>query len=431
MQVVSGESLAVRTADAEGMGAPAGCGPRVWVERLQLSDFRNYRSLQLSLRPNPVVLTGSNGAGKTNLLEAVSLLTSGQGLRRVPYPELARMGATRWTVAARLVTPLGPLNIGTTLAAPPESRRPDQAGRNPGRIVHIDGTKQSGSGILAQHVEMVWLLPAMDGLFTGPAADRRRFLDRLICGLDPSYRSLLGQFERAMQQRNRLLADGARDGSRFAAFERIMAEAGVAIAAARAVAVAELTSAIGARRNAAIGALFPWAGLTLVGTLETELGVRPAVEVEDAYCELLERERPCRVPDAGWTASIRPRRRARSQANAGRGMLHRGAESPADRDRACPLRRCETAPTRHGADPAARRNRRPSRPSAQSRTACRNHRPQHSGLDVRHRSRGLLSPGRRGTIFALGRGPDSPPRSSLIGSAASQDKTLKSHIIFR
>jgi DNA replication and repair protein RecF len=291
MQVVSGESLAVRTADAEGMGAPAGCGPRVWVERLQLSDFRNYRSLQLNLRPNPVVLTGSNGAGKTNLLEAVSLLTSGQGLRRVPYPELARMGATRWTVAARLVTPLGPLNIGTTLAAPPESRRPDQAGRNPGRIVHIDGTKQSGSGTLAQYVEMVWLLPAMDGLFTGPAADRRRFLDRLICGLDPSYRSLLGQFERAMQQRNRLLADGARDGSRFVTFERIMAEAGVAIAAARAVAVAELTSAIGARRNAAIGALFPWAGLTLVGTLETELGVRPAVEVEDAYCELLERER--------------------------------------------------------------------------------------------------------------------------------------------
>ena len=292
MQAVSGDSLAVRPADADRMGAAASFRPRIWVERLQLTDFRNYRGLQLNLGPSPVVLTGSNGAGKTNLLEAISLLTSGQGLRRAPYPELARMGAKRWTVAARLVTPLGPLNIGTALAVgPPESRRADDPGRNPGRIVHIDGAMQSGSGVLAQHVEMVWLLPAMDGLFTGPASDRRRFLDRLICGLDPSYRSLLGQFERAMQQRNRLLADGARDGSRFTAFERIMAEAGVAIAAARAVAVAELAAAIAARRNAGIGALFPWAQLTLVGTLETELGAQPAIEVEDAYCGLLERER--------------------------------------------------------------------------------------------------------------------------------------------
>jgi DNA replication and repair protein RecF len=292
MPAISSESLAVRPADQLGaaVGSPS---KRVWVERLQLTDFRNYRSLQFNLGPSPVVLTGANGSGKTNLLEAVSLLTSGQGLRRVPYLELARMGATRWTVAARLVTPLGPLNIGTALAeAPLESRRGDQQpGRNPGRIVHLDGARQSGSGTLAHHVEVVWLLPAMDGLFTGPGSERRRFLDRLICGLDPSYRSLLGQFERAMQQRNRLLADGARDGSRFVAFERIMAEAGVAIAAARAVAIAELRAAIGARRNAGIGALFPWAELTLVGTLETELGSQPAVEVEDAYCELLARER--------------------------------------------------------------------------------------------------------------------------------------------
>ncbi len=294
MRVASGESLAVHPADAAGTDATSSSAPkRVWVERLQLTDFRNHRSLHLSLGPSPVVLTGPNGAGKTNLLEAVSLLTSGQGLRRVPYPELVRMGAMRWTVAARLVTPLGPLNIGTALAAPTAaSHRPDhQPGRNPGRIVHIDGATQSGSGALARHFEMVWLLPAMDGLFTGPASDRRRFLDRLICGLDPSYRSLLGQFERAMQHRNRLLADGARDGSRFVAFERVMAEAGVAIAAARAVAVAELAAAIGARRNARIGALFPWAELTLIGTLEAELGTRPAIEVEDAYCELLGRER--------------------------------------------------------------------------------------------------------------------------------------------
>jgi DNA replication and repair protein RecF len=295
MRVSFGEEPAVRPAAAGNPpGAASGLAPtRLWVERLRLTDFRNYRCLQLNVGPSPVVLTGANGSGKTNLLEAVSLLGSGQGLRRAPYPELARIGATRWAVAARLVTPLGPLDIGTGLAAGPGdgSRLDRQASRSPGRIVRIDGAAQAGSGTLAQHVEMVWLMPAMDGLFTGPASDRRRFLDRLICCLDPGYRSLLGQFERAMQQRNRLLAGGARDGARFVAFERVMAEAGVAIAAGRAVAVAELVAAIGARRDGGIGALFPWAQLALIGTLETELAARPAIEVEDDYCALLGRER--------------------------------------------------------------------------------------------------------------------------------------------
>src|SRR6185295_3635260 len=164
-------------------------------------------------------------------------------------------------------------------------------GRNTGRIVRVDGETQTGSGVLADHVEMIWLIPAMDGLFTGAASDRRRFLDRLISCLHPSYRTLLGQFERAMQQRNRLLADEVRDSARFEAFERIMAETGVAIAAARAVAVAELVAAIGARRDVGAGAQFPWADLALVGTLEAALATRPAVEAEDDYCALLAGER--------------------------------------------------------------------------------------------------------------------------------------------
>jgi len=291
---VSSEMATARRADVADPGAMAGAsGKRVWVERLRLTDFRNYRSLSLSVGPAPVVLSGANGSGKTNLLEAVSLLTSGQGLRRAPYPELARVGATAWAVAARLNTPLGGVDIGTGLAEGPDAdRRPERSvARNTGRIVRVDGEPQSGSGVLADHVEMVWLIPAMDGLFTGPASDRRRFLDRLIGCLHPSYRTLLGQFERAMQQRNRLLADDVRDGARFEAFERIMAEAGVAIAAARAVAVAELAAAIGARRDAGVGALFPWAELALVGTLESALAARPAIEVEDDYFALLGRER--------------------------------------------------------------------------------------------------------------------------------------------
>ena len=283
-------SVSSRMADArranaaDGSEAAATSAKRVWIERLQLTDFRNYAGLSLSVGPAPVVLTGANGSGKTNLLEALSLLTSGQGLRRAPYPELARMGRPGWAVAARLVTPLGPVDLGTGLG--PEA----DAGRG-GRIVRIDGETQSGSGALAEHVEMVWLTPAMDGLFTGPGSDRRRFLDRLISGLDPSYRPLLGQFERAMQQRNRLLAEDVRDGARFEGFERIMAEAGVAVAAARATAVAALSAAIGARRDAAHGALFPWAELALIGTLESGLAARAAIDVEDDYVRQLASER--------------------------------------------------------------------------------------------------------------------------------------------
>ena len=293
---VSSEMATAGRADAVDPGALAeASGKRVWVERLRLTDFRNYRNLLLSVGPAPVVLVGTNGSGKTNLLEAVSLLTSGQGLRRAPYPELARMGAAAWAVAARLNTPFGGIDIGTGLAEGHDAAGgPERTvGRSTGRVVRIDGETQSGSGALADHVEMVWLIPAMDGLFTGPASDRRRFLDRLIACLHPSYRSLLGQFERAMQQRNRLLADEVRDRARFEPFERIMAETGVAIAAARALAVAELAAAIGARRDAGVdaSALFPWAELALVGTLEAALAIRPAIEVEDDYFALLGRER--------------------------------------------------------------------------------------------------------------------------------------------
>jgi DNA replication and repair protein RecF len=284
MARVSSRTADVRRSDADGGEAAVASANRVWIERLQLTDFRNYAGLSLSVGPPPVVLTGANGSGKTNLLEAISLLTSGQGLRRAPYPELTRMGRPSWAVAARLVTPVGPVDVGTGLA-------PDANGGRGARIVRIDGETQSGSGALAEQVEMVWLTPAMDGLFAGPASDRRRFLDRLISGLDPSYRPLLGQFERAMQQRNRLLADEVRDGARFEGFERIMAETGVAVAAARATAIAALSAAVGARREAAHGALFPWAELALVGTLEAGLVARAAVDVEDDYVRQLARER--------------------------------------------------------------------------------------------------------------------------------------------
>jgi DNA replication and repair protein RecF len=270
-------------ASAPELQAPA-APVRIWVERLRLTDFRNYASLSLTVGPAPVVLTGPNGSGKTNLLEAVSLLAAGRGLRRAPYPELVRQGAARWTVAAGLRTPLGTIDIGTGLAG-------EAAGDRAGRIVRVDGQDQAGSGVLADHVEMVWLTPAMDGLFTGAASERRRFLDRLIACFDAGYSASIGRFERAMQQRNRLLGEDVREPGRFAGLERIMAETGVAIVASRAAAVAELQAAIHARREASLGAAFPWADIAIAGALEADLAQRAAIDVEDGYAAQLARER--------------------------------------------------------------------------------------------------------------------------------------------
>lgn len=271
---------------AEAYGATAGLEsapePRraIWVERLTLSNFRNYTSARLDLSPRPIVLLGANGAGKTNLLEAVSLLAPGQGLRRTPFAQLARIsGPGDWAVAARVHTPHGSADIGTGRL----SGQDTSEGARSGRIVRIDGITQSGSGALADWVEMVWLTPAMDGLFTGPATDRRAFLDRLTLCFDPGYRTRAGQFERAMRQRNRLLQDGVFDGALFEGLERIMAETGVATSAVRAQAAAALEATIAARRTREPDSPFPWSRIALEGWLEERLARSPAVEVEDAY----------------------------------------------------------------------------------------------------------------------------------------------------
>ena len=267
---------------SQGTHAATDVGDRLWVERLTLTNFRNYVSATFQFDQRPVVLTGPNGAGKTNLMEAVSLLSAGQGLRRAAYPELGRAhGPGGWSVAARLHTPVGALDVGTGLQ--PSSANNARAGR----IVRIDGESQGGTGILADLVEMVWLTPAMDGLFTGPASERRRFLDRLILCFDPSYRTRIGHFERAMQNRNRLLADGVTDRAQLEGFERVMVETGAAIAAARLEAVGQLTSTIAERRERAPDSPFPWATLQLEGFLETELAVRAAVDVEEIYARRL------------------------------------------------------------------------------------------------------------------------------------------------
>jgi DNA replication and repair protein RecF len=266
------------------LGADSGSAAMLWVERLTLTNFRNYAHLALEAGPEPQVLIGANGAGKTNLIEAVSMLAPGRGLRRADFSELARgSGDGSWAVSAHAHTQLGPVDIGTGLVP--------EAGERQGRIVRINGAPAGGSGALGEYVELVWVTPAMDGLFAGPASERRRFLDRLILCFDAGYRTRVSRFERAMQQRNRLLADGVRDGARFEGLEQVMAETGVAIAAARAEAVAALASIAAERSLRDPSSPFPSAALAIEGTLEADLERLAAIEVEEGYAENLREHR--------------------------------------------------------------------------------------------------------------------------------------------
>ena len=256
---------------------------RLFVGELKLTDFRNYARAALALDERPVVLVGDNGSGKTNLLEAVSLLGAGQGLRGRPYGELCRKEACGgFAIAARVTSRHGEVEIGTGFAL--------GIGPETGRTVRIGGKEQS-AGALADHIKLVWLIPAMDGLFTGPASERRRFLDRLVVTIDPKMRGPLNRYERAMRQRNRLFQLREYAGALFAGLEEQMAEAGVAIAASRRDALERLTLLIERTREARGPSPFPFAVLALEGTLESALADRPATEVEDEFRLALEQGR--------------------------------------------------------------------------------------------------------------------------------------------
>ena len=190
------------------------------VSRLALSDFRSYPSALIEPGPGFVLLSGENGAGKTNLLEAVSLLSPGRGLRGAALSEMARLdGPGGFAVAARL----GDVEVGTgSQPSAPERRQ-----------VRVNGAPASVNS-LSEWLSVLWLTPAMDRLFMGSAGDRRRFLDRLVLALEPSHAHHSSRYEAAMRARNKLLADeGEADPSWLTALEQQMAEHGTAIAAAR------------------------------------------------------------------------------------------------------------------------------------------------------------------------------------------------------
>jgi DNA replication and repair protein RecF len=230
----------------------------VHVSRLALTDFRSYADALIEPGPGFVLLYGENGAGKTNLLEAVSLLSPGRGIRGAALSDMARSGASGgFAVAARA----GEIDIGTgTLAAAPERRQ-----------VRINATAASANS-LGEWLSVLWLTPAMDRLFTGAAGDRRRFLDRLVLALEPSHAHHASRYEAAMRSRNKLLADpDSADPAWLDALEAQMAEHGTALAAARARTVAALDErAVGAPDDEfarAVLALEGWSG----GDLASEL----------------------------------------------------------------------------------------------------------------------------------------------------------------
>jgi len=243
----------------------------VGVTRLALTDFRNYRAARLDLTAGPVVLTGPNGAGKTNLLEAVSVLSPGRGLRNARLTDIDRRndtGESCWAVAATIETRRGPVRLGT--------------GRDPAggerRIVRVDGETASSQAALGEIVGVIWLTPQMDRLFLeGPSA-RRRFLDRLVLGLDPAHAARVSSYERAMRERARLLRDGPNDPVWLDAIEETMAAQGIAVAAARRDAVERLDEACAGAKGP-----FPRARLSLIGTVEDWLDDLPALATEDRF----------------------------------------------------------------------------------------------------------------------------------------------------
>ena len=265
-----------------------------FIRRLTLTNFRSYHAAQVALdRAGPVVLTGANGAGKTNLIEAISLLAPGRGLRRATMEELAfTEGDGAWAVSAQIEGMLGLATLGTGIEPPVNEEAA------PTRRCRIDRESVGSATAFADHLPIVWLTPAMDPLFNGPASERRPFLDRLVLAVDAQHSSRVAALERSLRSRNRLLEDSPGDSHWLDAIEHETAEVAVAVAAGRAETVNRLSAALAAARAQAPE--FPQAEIELQGWMEQLLSDHRAVEIEDRYRALL-RENRVRDAAAGRT----------------------------------------------------------------------------------------------------------------------------------
>jgi DNA replication and repair protein RecF len=258
--------------------------PSARIRRLTLSNFRSYHAAQVEVGASLIVITGPNGAGKTNLIEGISFLAPGRGLRRATLADVAfAEGDGSWAVSADVDGALGLATLGTGIEPPAAE---DAA---PARKCRIDREPVASAAAFADHLRVVWLIPAMDGLFNGPASERRRFLDRLVLAVDAEHGSRVNALERALRSRNRLLEEPRPDPHWLDAVEHETAELAVAVTALRVETVSRLQAALATRRDPS--AAFPAAEIALAGWMEQLMPLHPAVEVEDRYRQMLKDNR--------------------------------------------------------------------------------------------------------------------------------------------
>lgn len=283
-----------------------------FLQRLSLTNFRSYHAATLNLdRAGPVVLTGQNGAGKTNLIEAISLLTPGRGLRRATLDELSfSEGDGGWAVSAEIEGMLGLATLGTGIEPPAADDTTNS------RKCRIDREPVSSAAAFADHLRVIWLTPSMDPLFTGPAADRRRYLDRLVLAVDAQHSSRVSALERSLRSRNRLLEDQRSDPHWLDAIEHETAEVAVSVSAARFETVNRLSAALDAARDEAPAFAMPRIGLE--GWMENQWPLSSAREIEDRYRDLL---RDSRGQDAAAGRTLEgPHRADLKVVHAGKGI---------------------------------------------------------------------------------------------------------------
>ena len=249
------------------------------VERLSLSYFRCYEIFSVSVDCRPVVLTGPNGAGKTNLLESLSFLIPGRGLRHARLSEIrCQENVSPWAVSVQLRDGEDKIHIGTGL----DPEVPD----NERRLTKINGEKVKSQSVLTQWVSVLWLTPQMDRLFLEGSQGRRRFLDRLVYGFDTSHAQRLNRYEHVLKERNLLLRQGRYDPYWMDGLEEALVSEGIALTIARREVVAQLSSVLKQK-----GTAFPQAELSLRGTVEDLLDGRSLLDVEEEMRRLLRESR--------------------------------------------------------------------------------------------------------------------------------------------
>ena len=263
------------------------------LHTLTLTSFRSYAQLRLDTGAEMILLTGANGAGKTNILEAISLLSPGRGLRGAKLAELQKFGDDQaWAVSADIgLSPDQTTTLGT-------GRDPAAEDSNR-RIVMIEGQRTTPAA-LTEYLAVSWLTPAMDRLWADSPSSRRRFLDRLTSALDPAHATRLNRYDEALSERNRLLKDGRTDDKWLSSIEHVLATEGMAVAAARRELVQNLQSYI-----ASTPSDFPQPQLTIDG-IENWLDDGPALLMEDKLREELAKAR--RFDGATGITSLGPHR---------------------------------------------------------------------------------------------------------------------------